>query len=309
MKAMKKAVIAALIGLSCTASPAWAEEAALTPNEASVAARNATYDFYGKSITLLDGKAEMDMVAHGVSRLLTTALEEPQPVSGDLNGDGTLDAALLLKQESSGSKAVYYYLAVTLNQADGSRSGSNALLLGEGIVPQRLAVGNGVIRVDYLAQNKSSAIGQKELPLTKEYVIKQRMLVERGAEERAQVKAMTVRHNLSRYYALLGLTREAAVVRIAETPNAADEGGFDFVKEGIRIWFSDAKVSQVFISGKEISFNGLRLGDGVESFKKVFGPAVKEKPGTVEFNYKACILQLIYDEKTGNTVCAYLLQR
>ena len=93
---------------------------------------NATYTVDGKQVTLVDGRAEEEIVEGSVSQLITTIFGEP--AFGDVDGDGDLDAALILVQDTGGS-GTFYYGAAAINEG-GIYQGLNALFLGDRIVPQ-----------------------------------------------------------------------------------------------------------------------------------------------------------------------------
>jgi hypothetical protein len=68
-------------------------------------------------------------------------------VSGDLDGDGHNDAALILMHKAGGS-GTFYYVAACLNM-NGTYEGTNAVLLGNRITLHDITVKNGVIIVNY----------------------------------------------------------------------------------------------------------------------------------------------------------------
>jgi hypothetical protein len=70
-----------------------------------------------------------------------------KPAFGDLDDDGRPDAALLLVQQSGGSGS-FFYVAAALNRSDGYH-GTNAVLLGDRIAPQGVAIRHGVIMANY----------------------------------------------------------------------------------------------------------------------------------------------------------------
>ncbi len=99
---------------------------------------NATYIIEGTPVTLINGKS----LANGVS---TTAFGPP--ASGDLNGDGMSDAAIILMQNPGGS-GTFFYAAAAINTPNGA-SGTNAIFLGDRIAPQNISIANGVIMANY----------------------------------------------------------------------------------------------------------------------------------------------------------------
>jgi len=71
---------------------------------------------------------------------------------GDLNGDGAPDVAFLLTQQPGGS-GTFYYVAVALAHADGTFTGTNAVLLGDRIAPQSTEIRDGQLIVNYADRN------------------------------------------------------------------------------------------------------------------------------------------------------------
>jgi len=81
------------------------------------ALKNATYQgIYNEPVTLADGKFKGEpFVEGGASRPTVTFIDEFNAF-GDLNGDGTNDAAVLLAENSGGS-GTFIYLAAVVNQS------------------------------------------------------------------------------------------------------------------------------------------------------------------------------------------------
>lgn len=120
-------------------------------------------------------------------------------------------------------------------------------------------------------------------------------------------------NTIEKYMNLIGQPREKLIGQLRENPVAIDEGGLEFKKAGIRLWFKDygngPVVSQIFTQKKDIDFKSARIGDNISSFKKVFGNPIRNKNGEAYFKYKRMILLFNYDLKTGDTVCAYFLAK
>ena len=74
-----------------------------------------------------------------------------QPVNGDLDGDGTADAAVIIVQNLGGS-GTFYYVAAAINTGNGAE-GTNALLLGDRVAPQNIEILNGEIIANYADRN------------------------------------------------------------------------------------------------------------------------------------------------------------
>lgn len=97
---------------------------------------NAVYRVEGQEVHLVDGRSKTGTAPGSASSTRTSVFGTP--VFGDLDGDGNEDAALLLVQETGGS-GTFYYAAAALGIAGGCR-GTNAVLLGDRIVPKEVAI-------------------------------------------------------------------------------------------------------------------------------------------------------------------------
>lgn len=89
------------------------------------------------------------------------------------------------------------------------------------------------------------------------------------------------------------------------------EGGLEFKKANVRIWFDTKSytiVDRIFIMNKDTDINGVRMGDNISSFKKVFGCSISDKNGDAHFNYKNVFLSVNYDVLTGKTYGVYILK-
>ena len=115
---------------------------------------NATYIIEGQPVTLTDGKAATQ-AAPGSAAMIATAVFG-EPASGDLNGDGMPDAALILVQDPGGS-GIFYYAAAAIN-ASGTAQGTNAVLLGDRVAPQNIQIQNGQIVVNYADRNAGESM-------------------------------------------------------------------------------------------------------------------------------------------------------
>lgn len=67
--------------------------------------------------------------------------------TGDLNGDGKTDAAVILVQQPGGS-GTFYYVAAAINTGKGYAP-TNAILLGDRIAPQTLEITKGVVIANF----------------------------------------------------------------------------------------------------------------------------------------------------------------
>ena len=113
---------------------------------------NTIYTIEGKSVTLINGHAETEIVPNSSVKLVTDVWG--MPATGELNNDGNMDAAVLLTQSEGGS-GTFYYVAVAL----GNGARTNAILLGDRIAPQNLQiVPPDLILVNYANRKPNDAM-------------------------------------------------------------------------------------------------------------------------------------------------------
>ncbi|WP_347472876.1 M56 family metallopeptidase [Clostridium sp. BL-8] len=114
------------------------------------------------------------------------------------------------------------------------------------------------------------------------------------------------------YINLLGLSKEKLLTTMNENPNPVDEGGLEFEKAGIRVWFNyteNTTVSQIFTQRTDIDFNGAKIGDSIDKFKMVLGEPISDKNGDMHFKYKdAAFISVIYDSNTNEVQAVYFLK-
>jgi len=118
---------------------------------------NTTYRIENQSVALSHGRAEVPAAPGSAARVITTAYGEP--VFGDLNRDGRDDAALFLRRETGGT-GTFYYIAAAIFAEDGFE-GTNAVLLGDRVVPQVLCIQNGLISVKYKGREMGQPMSEK----------------------------------------------------------------------------------------------------------------------------------------------------
>lgn len=119
------------------------------------------------------------------------------------------------------------------------------------------------------------------------------------------------KNSFTKYLSLIGVNKSKLKDILNEKPNIVDEGGSDFKKAGIRIWFDDKRytfVEQILIMNKDIDINGVKIGDNISGFKKVFGSPISNKNGDAHFRYKNVFLSINYDVLTGKTYGVYILK-
>lgn len=139
-----------LVGVTaCNDSDADAPAATPTATEAAVDGdadpQNMTYAIEGVEVTLVGGVAEVEAAPGSASKVTTRYFGNE--ATGDLNGDGRDDVALIVTQEGGGSGTFFYAVAV-FSTPEGY-VGTNGILLGDRIAPQTTAIQDGEIVVNY----------------------------------------------------------------------------------------------------------------------------------------------------------------
>lgn len=116
---------------------------------------------------------------------------------------------------------------------------------------------------------------------------------------------------LSDYIKLLGLNKKELIDALGEKPGAADEGGLDFAKAGVRVWFDSESgtADQIFTANKDVDFGGVKIGDPIKKFEETFGKPVSDKNGDMHFRYGDVFLSVNYDTSTKETFALYILAK
>jgi len=117
--------------------------------------------------------------------------------------------------------------------------------------------------------------------------------------------------NFTEYMNLLGFSKDELINTLNEKPSSIGEGGVEFEKAGIRVWFdqkNNDKVDQIFTMRNDLNFNGVKIGDKISRFKEVFGNPVSDKNGDAHFKYNNIFLSVNYDTSTGQTYAIYILK-
>jgi heat shock protein HslJ len=104
------------------------------------------YKIDGSVVKLENGVSETEAAPGSASKVVTRYFGNL--AQGDLTGDGTVDLAFLLTQETGGS-GIFYYLVAAIQQADGRYSGTSGVLLGDRIAPQTTEIRDGKVIVNY----------------------------------------------------------------------------------------------------------------------------------------------------------------
>lgn len=115
------------------------------PQQVTADYKNATYVIDGQPVTLVNGYAETSAAPGSASKIVTQYFGND--ATGDLNNDGTPDAAFILTQTSGGS-GTFYYIVAALKTANGYQ-GTNAVLLGDRVAPQTTQIEQGEVVVNY----------------------------------------------------------------------------------------------------------------------------------------------------------------
>lgn len=124
--------------------------------------KDATYNINGQFVTLVKGVSVVPAAPGSASMVTTTYFGNE--VMHDFNGDGRLDTAFILTQNTGGS-GTFYYVVAALNMARGY-VGSAGLLLGDRIAPQTTKMSQNkstpdVIVVNYADRKPSEAFTVK----------------------------------------------------------------------------------------------------------------------------------------------------
>lgn len=127
-------------------------------------------------VTLHDGRYES---ANADARE-TVMLMEPRP-TGDLDGDGREDAAVLLVSSGGGS-GVFVELAAVVNRGGVAVHVASAPL-GDRVKVKSLAIQEGVIRVEMVTHDEDDAACCPTLDVTISYGLRGGRLVEVGSRE------------------------------------------------------------------------------------------------------------------------------
>lgn len=114
---------------------------------------NAVYMIEKQAVRLVNGMAESTAAPGSAAKITTRAVG--QPVFGDLDGDQQEDAVLFIVRESGGSGTFYYVAAAVVKNSHWQ--GTNAVFLGDRIVPHRIHIRNGIIIVSYAGRRMNQS--------------------------------------------------------------------------------------------------------------------------------------------------------
>jgi hypothetical protein len=134
---MVLAVVGSLILAGCAPTgPTQDVPTAALTNSLNKDPQNTTYLLDGQAITLVNGVAEVEAAPGSASKQVIRCFGNAVDI--DLNGDGAMDQAFLLVQDSGGS-GTFYFVVAALNTPDGY-VGTNAIFIGDRIAPQNTVV-------------------------------------------------------------------------------------------------------------------------------------------------------------------------
>ena len=137
--------------------------------------KNGTYTIDNQSITLANGKAELETEPGSASKDIFAMFGEP--VIGDINGDGVKDAVFILSEQTGGT-ATFFYAVASVSSGD-SFVGTNGIILGDRIAPQNIRIDNAMIEVNYADRKAGEPMSeQPSLGVTKNVQFKGGILIE-----------------------------------------------------------------------------------------------------------------------------------
>jgi hypothetical protein len=136
--------------------------------------KNATYFIEGEPVTLVNGVSEVEAAPGSAMKAVTRYFGDE--VELDLNGDGLKDVAFLLVSERGGS-GTFYYAAAALKTPDGYR-GTNAVLLGDRIIPQITAVDEDTPSQFFVSYGERSVAGEPTMMASRSFKLDGQTLME-----------------------------------------------------------------------------------------------------------------------------------
>ena len=157
---------------------------------------NGTYLIEGKAIRLHDGRSGI-AAAPGSATQIRTAVYGPI-LHGDLDDDGDEDVALILSHDPGGS-GTFFYVAVAIN-LNGHYQGSNAVFLGDRILPLALTIQHGLLVAGYVDRQVGEAMATTpSVPASRHMMLTNNTLVEvdpLGEGEQVMAGWVTIGHEV-----------------------------------------------------------------------------------------------------------------
>jgi heat shock protein HslJ len=127
---------------------------------------NSSYSIEDQEIRLVNGIAENPVAPNAASKMRTQVWGEPK--MADINGDGKLDAALILIHSGGGS-GTFYYFAAAVNEENSYKT-TRTVLLGDRIEPTNIEVAGKRTTINYLDRAPGEAFSVKPT-LAKQQII------------------------------------------------------------------------------------------------------------------------------------------
>jgi hypothetical protein len=171
-------MLACLFVLDCTISfgGAWMDNASIVDASATDPL-NATYIVEGQKIRLINGRSETESAPGSATKAIISVFGKP--VYGNIDGEGEVDAALLLTYDPGGS-GTFYYAAAALD-VNGFYLGTRAILLGDRVAPQNISVRNGVIIANYATRRLDESMSAVPSVGTSKYLVLEGGLLKEAA--------------------------------------------------------------------------------------------------------------------------------
>ncbi len=139
---------------------------------------NLTYaGVLAEPITLRDGVAEY---SDGSSGRPSIRLAPDAIVTGDLDADGNEDAVAVLRNETSGTGRFVYLVAV--RDVFGAATPTQALMIGDRIIVNSLAVRDGELEAALVVQGPNDGLCCPTVRVTRTFVLINDELIERADE-------------------------------------------------------------------------------------------------------------------------------
>jgi|ERR1035437_162564 heat shock protein HslJ len=129
--------------------PATETKTVVVKNTVITSLKDATYVIDGQSVTLVHGVSVVPAAPGSASKITTQYFGNE--VTHDFDGDGRLDTAFILTQNTGGS-GTFYYVVAALNTINGY-IGSDAVLLGDRIAPQTTEMSQDPTTPDVIVVN------------------------------------------------------------------------------------------------------------------------------------------------------------
>lgn len=203
---------------------------------ASFDPRNATYTIANEQVRLVGGKASgVEMVG--------------EVTHGDITDDGVDDAVFFLKQTSEGTGA-FYYVVAALNTGN-MGAGTNAVFLGDRIVPKQISIDTGTVVATYVERAEGEPMASTpSVARSISLAVQNTTLQEVTMRQAPSTKQLTWPDN----------TKEEVSDIIVNTPvrNATVNNPLLISGKARGFWFFEASFP-VFL----VNMNGNILGEGV----------------------------------------------